>query len=107
MYAIRSYYGIGFNLGVLGATLSKVVFSDMAFAWQSTLQLSPELLAELVRWVALPWSWIVPQAYPTLSQIQGSQMVLKEGIAHLSSANLTAWWPFLCCSVAVYGLLPP
>ena len=24
----------------------------------------------------------------------------------LSSANLTAWWPFLCCSVAVYGLLP-
>ena len=86
--------GIGFNLGVLGATLSKVVFSDMAFAWQSTLQLSPELVAELVRWIALPWSWIVPQAYPSLEQIQGSQMVLKEGVAHLATANLVAWWPF-------------
>lgn len=98
--------GIGFNLGVLGATLSKVVFSDTAFAWQSTLQLSPELVAELVRWIALPWSWLVPQASPTLAQIQGSQMVLKEGIAHLATADLVAWWPFLCCSVAVYGLLP-
>ncbi|MGD9947702.1 MAG: DUF2868 domain-containing protein [Desulfobulbus sp.] len=98
--------GIGFNLGVLGATLSKVVFSDMAFAWQSTLQLSPELVADLVHWIALPWSWIVPQAYPTLAQIQGSQMVLKEGVAHLATADLVAWWPFLCCSVAIYGLLP-
>ena len=98
--------GIGFNLGVLGTTLSKVVFSDMAFAWQSTLQLSPELVAELVRWIALPWSWIVPQAYPSLAQIQGSQMVLKVGIEHLATTDLVAWWPFLCCSVAVYGLLP-
>ncbi|MGE4559795.1 MAG: DUF2868 domain-containing protein [Desulfobulbus sp.] len=98
--------GIGFNLGVLGTTLSKVVFSDMAFAWQSTLQLSPELVADLVRWIALPWSWLVPQAYPSLAQIQGSQMVLKEGIAHLATADMVAWWPFLCCSVAVYGLVP-
>ncbi|MDD2463961.1 MAG: DUF2868 domain-containing protein [Desulfobulbus sp.] len=98
--------GIGFNMGVLGATLSKVIFSDMAFAWQSTLQLSPELVADLARWISLPWSWLVPQACPTLAQIQGSQMVLKEGAAHLATADLVAWWPFLCCSVALYGLLP-
>jgi hypothetical protein len=98
--------GIGFNLGVLAATISRVIFSDMAFAWQSSLQLSPELVARLVHWVALPWSWLVPQAVPTLAQIQGSQMVLKEGIGHLATADLLAWWPFLCCSVAVYGLLP-
>lgn len=98
--------GIGFNLGVLGATLSKVVFSDMAFAWQSTLQLSPTMVADLVDWIALPWSWLLPQASPTLAQIQGSQMVLKEGIGHLATADLVAWWPFLCCSVAIYGLVP-
>ena len=27
--------GVGFNLGVLGATLSRVVFADVAFGWQS------------------------------------------------------------------------
>lgn len=98
--------GIGFNLGVFGATLAKVAFSDIAFGWQSTLQLSALTVARLVEWIALPWSWAVPQAYPGLEQIQGSQLVLKEGIAHLSTEALVSWWPFLCAAVVVYGLLP-
>nr|WP_320010168.1 DUF2868 domain-containing protein [uncultured Desulfobulbus sp.] len=97
---------IGFNLGALLATLSKVTFSDMAFAWQSSLQLSPELVAQIVHLIALPWSWLFPQAVPTLAEIQGSQMVLKEGITHLASTDLVSWWPFLCWSVVLYGLLP-
>ncbi len=98
--------GIGFNIGVIGATLAKVTFSDIAFAWQSSLQLSADLVAGLVKWIALPWTWAVPQAYPNLAQIQGSQVVLKEGAAHLATADLLSWWPFLCCAVLVYGLLP-
>lgn len=98
--------GIGCNLGILGATLAKVIFSDMAFAWQSSLQLSPEVVAQLVHGLALPWSWIGPETVPTLPQVQGSQMVLKEGVGHLATVDLQSWWPFLCCSVAVYGLLP-
>jgi hypothetical protein len=98
--------GIGFNFGVIGATLVKVAFSDIAFAWQSSLQLSPDFVAGLVRWIALPWSWTGPQAYPSLAQIQGSQVILKEGVSHLVTADLVAWWPFLCCAVLVYGLLP-
>ena len=105
-FALVQLGGIGFNLGVIAATLAKVTFADVAFAWQSSLQLSPDLVADLVRWLALPWSWCLPQAVPTPVQIQGSQMVLKEGIAHLETANLVAWWPFLCCAVLVYGLLP-
>jgi hypothetical protein len=97
---------IGFNLGVIGATLAKVAFSDIAFAWQSSLQLSAELVAGLVQWIALPWSWAVSPGYPSLTQIQGSQMVLKEGVSHLATSDLVAWWPFLCLSVLVYGLLP-
>jgi hypothetical protein len=98
--------GIGFNIGVLGATLAKVVFSDIAFGWQSSLQLSAEAVARLVQWIALPWSWVVPHGYPSLEQIQGSQMVLKEGMAHLTTGALVSWWPFLCSAVVVYGLLP-
>ncbi|MBV5317814.1 MAG: DUF2868 domain-containing protein, partial [Desulfobulbaceae bacterium] len=98
--------GIGFNLGVIGATLAKVVFADIAFGWQSSLQLSAEVVARLVQWIALPWSWAVPHAYPSLAQIEGSQMVLKEGITHLATVALVSWWPFLCSAVVVYGLLP-
>ena len=98
--------GIGFNLGVFGATLAKVAFADIAFGWQSSLQLSAETVARLVQWIALPWSWAVPHAYPSLEQVKGSQMVLKEGMAHLATGDLISWWPFLCSAVVVYGLLP-
>ncbi len=98
--------GIGFNLGVFGATLAKVAFADIAFGWQSSLQLSAEAVARLVQWIALPWSWAVTHAYPSLEQIKGSQMVLKEGMAHLATGALVSWWPFLCSAVVVYGLLP-
>ncbi len=100
--------GVGFNLGVLGTTLSRVVFADVAFGWQSTLQLSAETVAGLVRWMALPWSWALPDAvaYPGLAQVEGSQMILKEGIRHLATGDLVSWWPFLCLCVFFYGLLP-
>ncbi len=99
---------IGFNLGVEAAILLKVVGTDVAFGWQSTLQAGAEGVFHLVRLIALPWSWALPAGigYPTLAQIQGSRMVLKEGIYHLSTGALVSWWPFLCLCVAVYGLLP-
>jgi hypothetical protein len=105
-FLLIQLFGIGFNVGVLGVTLAKVVFSDIAFGWQSSLQLTAEAVAGLVQWIALPWSWAMANGYPSLEQIEGSQMVLKEGIFHLATNDLLSWWPFLCCAVAVYGLLP-
>jgi hypothetical protein len=98
--------GVGFNLGVIGVTLAKVAFADIAFGWQSSLQLSAEAVARLVQWIALPWTWAVAPAYPSLAQIEGSQIILKEGITHLTTGALVSWWPFLCSAVVVYGLLP-
>ncbi|MBW1799109.1 MAG: DUF2868 domain-containing protein [Deltaproteobacteria bacterium] len=99
---------IGFNLGLLGATLLKVMGSDIAFGWQSTVQVSAGWVFKLVKAVALPWSWLVPPeiAYPSLSRIAGSHMVLKDGIYRLATEDLVAWWPFLCFAVLCYGVLP-
>jgi hypothetical protein len=99
---------IGFNFGVLGATLLKVISSDIAFGWQSTLQVTEQFVFTLVKTIALPWSWFVPEdiAYPSLVHIKGSQMTLKEGIYHLVTIDLVSWWPFLCFAVLFYGLLP-
>lgn len=108
VFIVTQLFALGCNLGLLSATLFKVVTADIAFGWQSTIQLSPAALHALVRKIALPWSWAVPgdMAFPTLAQIEGSRIILKEGIYHLSTPNLVSWWPFLCLAVLFYGLLP-
>ena len=99
--------GVAFNLGVLGALLVKVLFTDLAFGWQSTIALTAPLVSTFVKWLALPWSWLLGSfAYPGLAQIEGSRMVLKEGMYHLVNADLTSWWPFLLMAIFCYGLLP-
>ena len=100
--------GAGFNGGVVLATLGKVLVTDTAFGWQSTLQIDAAQLSHVVQWIALPWSWLVPDhlAYPSLEAVQGSKMVLKEGLYLLETSDLVSWWPFLCCAVTTYGLLP-
>lgn len=101
-------FGIGFNLGILATTLLKVLGTDLAFGWQSTLQVGADAVYKIVRGMAVPWSWFVPPeiAHPTLDQIKGSHLILKDGIYHLTTPDLVAWWPFLCLAVIFYGLLP-
>ncbi|WP_212637814.1 DUF2868 domain-containing protein [Desulfocicer vacuolatum] len=108
LFILAQIFALGFNVGVIGMTLARVFFSDTAFGWQSTLQVGPELVHKMVSVVALPWSWLFPQgvACPTLEQIAGSRMILKDGIYHLTTGDLISWWPFLCFCVFFYGLLP-
>ncbi|PIE63822.1 MAG: hypothetical protein CSA26_11050 [Desulfobacterales bacterium] len=98
--------GIFFNLGLLIALFTKVGISDIAFGWQSTLQFSTDSLYAIVKLIATPWSWLFGEGvgYPTLAEIEGSRIVLKEGIAHLATKHLISWWPFLLFAVGVYGL---
>jgi len=108
VFTLLQVLAIGFNSGVLSATLLKVISADIAFGWQSTLQVSRQFVFTLVKSIALPWSWFVPEniAYPSLAHIKGSQMILKEGVYHLATEALVSWWPFLCLAVLFYGLLP-
>ena len=108
IFLLWQSYMIALNLGLLGATLLKVIGADIAFGWQSTIQFGASLVFELVEAIAFPWSWFVPAgtAYPTLAQIEGSHMVLKDGIYHLATQDLVSWWPFLCLSLIFYGLFP-
>lgn len=97
-----------FNIGVLLALLFAVLFSDRAFGWQTTLDISGQAVHQMVKWVALPWSWLYGEGlgYPDLSQVQGSRIVLKEGIQTLQSSDLAAWWRFLALGILSYGVLP-
>ncbi|MBW2328041.1 MAG: DUF2868 domain-containing protein [Deltaproteobacteria bacterium] len=106
-FLLGQVFGVSFNAGVLAATLLKVIGSDVAFGWQTTLQIGSETVHGLVRWISLPWSWFLPTyCCPSLAQVEGSKLVLKDGIYHLATHDLISWWPFLCLSVLFYGLLP-
>lgn len=100
--------GIAFNTGILAALLLRITITDVAFGWQSTLQPEPETVHMIVKTIAAPWAWLAdpPAAHPTADQIEGSRMVLKEGIYKLNTSDMASWWPFLCLTAAFYGLLP-
>lgn len=108
VFNIAQLTGVIFNIGILSALLLRITITDVAFGWQSTLQPDPQTVYRIVEIIALPWAWFVdsPIAHPTAAQIAGSRMVLKEGIYHLSTGDLVSWWPFLCLSIAFYGLMP-
>ena len=105
-FLIAQLFGVSFNAGILAATLLKVIGSDIAFGWQTTLQVQGKAVYSLVRFLSFPWRWAIPQGVPSLEQIEGSQLILKDGIYHMATQNLVSWWPFLCLSVLFYGLLP-
>lgn len=107
LFLVIQLFGICFNLGLLATTLLKITVSDVAFGWQSTLQFSSQSLHQFVSWLALPWSWLIapPSGHPGLHEIEGSRIILKEGIEHLQTPDLVSWWPFLLLCVLVYGLL--
>ncbi|CAK8721625.1 DUF2868 domain-containing protein [Candidatus Electronema halotolerans] len=105
-FLLAQLFGISFNIGVLAATLLKVIGSDLAFGWQSTLQIDAAAVHALATTISLPWTWLSDAWVPSLEQIQGSRLILKDGIYSLANRDLVSWWPFLCLSVLCYGLLP-
>ncbi|MBF0204629.1 MAG: DUF2868 domain-containing protein [Desulfamplus sp.] len=108
MFILMQLFGIAFNMGILVSTLFRILFFDTAFGWQSTLQVSAQMVTRMVEIVALPWSWLLPSGvgFPDLDQIIGSRIILKDGIYHLTTGNLVSWWPFMCLAILFYGLLP-
>lgn len=100
--------GAAFALGALSCLLVSVVATDLAFGWQSTLRTGATGMHHLVTVLSWPWS-ILPATWnltPSLEQIEGSRIVLKDGVAALANADLVAWWPFLGMCLVVYALLP-
>ena len=108
VFILTQLLAISANAGLFAATLFRILTSDVAFGWQSTIQFSGSALHSFVQLASLPWSWFIPQdfAHPSLTAIEGSRIILKDGISHLATQDLVSWWPFLILCLLVYGLLP-
>ncbi len=101
-------FGIGFNIGAIATTVALEWFSDLAFGWGSALDVRPQTIHDLVRFIALPWSWALGEGlgYPSLEQVAGSRISLKDALSVLDADDLRAWRWFLVLAVFTYGLLP-
>lgn len=102
-------FAVLFNVGALASCLYLVVFSDLAFAWSTTLQLEPTQLQRWTDLLAAPWATFFDNGRPSLELIESTRYFrFKEGTfpAVASPAGLGGWWPFLVMCMAVYGLLP-
>ncbi|MBQ4492379.1 MAG: DUF2868 domain-containing protein [Deltaproteobacteria bacterium] len=102
---ITLLFGLFFNVAALVVTLVKLFFTDLAFGWQSTL-LSSDQVHRVAEIIALPWSWMKGIGLPTLEQVENSHIILKDGVFHLQTPDLTSWASFLCLGLLFYGVLP-
>ncbi|HSN91365.1 MAG TPA: DUF2868 domain-containing protein [Anaeromyxobacteraceae bacterium] len=114
LLGLTQAFGVAFNVGAILALLRHVVFTDVAFAWSTTLlDLDPARFHAVVRVLSAPWAALWPDAVPTPELVAATRYSRLEGAYFLSGTGRAAdpalvggWWPFLLASVATYGLVP-
>ncbi|MEA1954529.1 MAG: DUF2868 domain-containing protein [Campylobacterota bacterium] len=98
-----------FSLGLLLALLGMVVTKDIAFAWSTTLQVSPQEFHSLVYSLAFAWRELFPWAVPSVELIEQSQYFRlgeKLNVQMVDNASkLGEWWKFLAFATLFYALL--
>ena len=100
-------FAIAFNLGALAGCLYLITFSDLAFAWSTTLEPNPEQVHRLTGILSSPWAGFVPDAVPSLDLIRETLYYRQTGVSEVSDPSRWGqWWPFLVASMITYGLLP-
>ncbi len=98
-----------FSLGLLIALLGMVITKDIAFAWSTTLQVSPKEFHALLHTLAFAWRDLFPWAVPSVDLIEQSQYFRlgeKLDIQMIQNASkLGEWWKFLAFATLFYAIL--
>ncbi len=97
-----------FSLGLLVALLGMVVTKDIAFAWSTTLQISPKEFHGVLYTLAFAWRDIFPWAVPSVELIEQSQYFRlgeKLDMQMIQNASkLGEWWKFLAFATLFYAI---
>jgi len=107
-WLLTQSFALAFYLTALGAFLFYVSVHDYAFAWQTTIKLGPEALAQLIRSIAWPFAILGDVLVPDLELIQATQYNrFSASYVQVQGSSLAAdWWPFLAAIIGFYGVLP-
>ncbi len=109
IFSLTQLGGFAFSLGALASCAYLITFSDLAFAWNTTLDISPEFFHRIIKSFSLPWAAFFKDMVPTLDLVEATRYFRLNGdYAGTGSSALTAggWWPFLICTLITYSLIP-
>ncbi|MBX2810978.1 MAG: DUF2868 domain-containing protein [Myxococcales bacterium] len=129
LVGLTQVFTIGFLFAAIITLLVKVVITDLAFSWSTTLHLRNEQVAKVVQVVSSPWKGMVPLAVPDARAIEQSNYnryiddftpnapgdnAIQSSITHRSyrrrssvdPVTSTRWWMFCAAAVVCYGLIP-
>ncbi|MFT5175803.1 MAG: hypothetical protein ACI8W7_003996, partial [Gammaproteobacteria bacterium] len=100
--------GLGFGAGALGVAIALILFTDLAFGWSTTIEVSSDTFLSAVRAAALPWQLWLPQAVPDESLINASRYfrISTNTARDVDPIVLARWWPFVVMAMLCYGVLP-
>ena len=102
------FIALFFSLGLLLALLGVVSTQDIAFAWSTTLDITPVAFHTFLETLCMPWRTWMPSAVPSLELITQSQYfrlgerLSDEMINHASI--LGQWWKFLAMATFFYAI---
>jgi hypothetical protein len=103
LMALTQRTALFFNVGALVSCLYLIAFTDLAFAWSTTLDVPATTMAFLLRAVAAPWRW-------TGIAVPSDELVAASRYFRMSDGYdpraLKDWWAFLLAALTTYGLLP-
>ena len=99
-------FGLTFSAAALAVLVLKVLLSDLAFAWGSTLNIDAATIHQFSNALSKPWSEFVPSAVPSHDLIERSQYFrLVNTQDETLAKTLTQWWPFIAMSLLCYGVI--
>ncbi len=104
LLGLTQRFACAFGIGALLALWVRLVFTDIAFGWESTVGWSPEAWHAAARFVAAPWTWAFPSGVPSLGELRSSQFTHSGGMIALDPAATQAWWPFLIGCIVTYSV---
>jgi len=91
----------------------KSVTTDLVFGWATTIELTPESVYELLKYIAYPWKFLGNEFQPHLELVTHSQFY-RTGESFLTGGGedieslkrLGVWWKFMSIAIITYGIIP-
>jgi len=100
---------LGLSAGLLLSLLGIVTTRDIAFAWSTTLSITPHEFHTLLDSIAFAWRDLMPRAVPSVELVEQSQYFrLGERLDTQMIANaskLGEWWKFLAVATLFYAII--
>jgi hypothetical protein len=93
-----------FAAGALVTLWLRVVFTDLAFGWQSSAGWSAETWHAIARAIAAPWTWLFPGACPTVEEVRATHFTFAGGMREIDPTASRGWWPFLAGCLFFWGV---